>query len=83
MSGTPQERLSLLPLAWEHILAQKDGKDRLLRAVQDLSQAFALAVPNEEALRIRDDVAFFQAVRACSRRALPMLPGRRKNWILR
>jgi type I restriction enzyme R subunit len=35
-----------------------------LRAVQELSQAFALAVPNEEALRIRDDVAFFQAVRA-------------------
>jgi len=32
--------------------------------VQDLSQAFALAVPHGEALRIRDDVAFFQAVRA-------------------
>jgi type I restriction enzyme R subunit len=36
----------------------------LLRAVTDLSQAFALAVPHEEALRIRDDVGFFQAVRA-------------------
>jgi type I restriction enzyme R subunit len=32
--------------------------------VTDLSQAFALAVPHEDALRIRDDVAFFQAVRA-------------------
>src|SRR5690606_35573141 len=45
-------------------LAQEDGKARLLRAVTELSQAFALAVPHEEALRIRDDVGFFQAVRA-------------------
>jgi type I restriction enzyme R subunit len=64
VAGTPAERLRLLPAAQEHILAQEDGKDRLLRAVQELSQAFALAVPHDEALRIRDDVAFFQAVRA-------------------
>src|SRR5439155_20077128 len=38
--------------------------DRLLRAVLELSQGFALAVPHEEALHIRDDVSFFQAVRA-------------------
>jgi type I restriction enzyme R subunit len=35
-----------------------------LKAVQGLSPAFALAVPHPEALRIRGDVAFFQAVRA-------------------
>ncbi|MGH9365427.1 MAG: type I restriction endonuclease subunit R, partial [Thermoanaerobaculia bacterium] len=61
VSGTPGERLGVLPGAQEHILAQENGKDRLLRAVQDLSQAFALAVPNEQALGVRDDVAFFQA----------------------
>ena len=71
VSGTPQQRLSLLPSAQEHILAQKDGKDRLLRAVQELSQAFALAVPHDEALRIRDDVAFFQAVRAVLAKGVP------------
>src|SRR5690606_178998 len=54
----------LLPPAQEHILAQENGKDRCIVAVRELSQAFALAVPHEEALRIRDDVAFFQAVRA-------------------
>jgi type I restriction enzyme, R subunit len=71
LSGTAQERLGLLPLAQEHVLAQEDGKNRLLGAVHDLSQAFALAVPHEEALRIRDDVAFFQAVRAVlAKRAL-------------
>lgn len=62
--GTPQERVGLLPAAQEHILAQKEGKERLAHAVTELSQAFALSVPHPEALRIRDDLAFFQAVRA-------------------
>ncbi len=61
--GNPSERLSLLPAAQEHILDQEDGSARLNQAVGELSKAFALAVPDEEALRIRDDVAFFQAVR--------------------
>ena len=64
IDGTPAERTSLLPAAQEHILAQENGKERCLRAVHELSQAFALAVPHEEAIRIRDEVAFFQAVRS-------------------
>jgi len=71
ISGTPQERLSQLPAAQEHILAQEDGKDRCVRAVRELSQAFALAVPHEEALKIRDDVAFFQAVQAVLAKRAP------------
>ena len=63
-TGTPQERLNLLPAAQEHILAQEDGKERWLNAVRELSQSFALSVPHDETTRIRDDVAFFQAVRA-------------------
>ena len=70
-TGKPQDRLSLLPAAQEHILAQADGKARLLRAVTELSQAFALAVPHEEALAIRDDVGFFQAVRAVLAKSVP------------
>ena len=69
--GKPQDRLSLLPAAQEHILAQQDGKNRLLRAVTELSQAFALAVPHDDALAIRDDVGFFQAVRAVLAKSLP------------
>ena len=64
IDGTPQERLGLIPAAQEHILAEENGKQRCLNAVRALSQAFALAVPHDEAIRIRDDVAFFQAVRA-------------------
>lgn len=63
-TGGPQERLSVLPAAQEHVLAQDDGKNRLVKAVSELSKAFALAVPHEKALEIRDDVAFFQAVRS-------------------
>jgi len=73
-SGTPQERLALLPVAQEHILAQENGKERLLQAVRELSKAFALAVPHEEALRIRDDVAFFQAVAAALAKRAPGAP---------
>ena len=69
-SGAPAQRLGLLPAAQEHVLAQEDGKARCLSAVRALTQAFALAVPHPEAIRIRDDVAFFQAVRAAlSKRA--------------
>jgi len=64
ISSTPQQRLSLLPAAQEHVLAQENGKERLIKSVAELSQGFALAVPHEEAIRIRDDVGFLQAVRA-------------------
>src|SRR5690606_1208871 len=63
-TGTAEERLGLLPAAQEHILAQENGKDRFIQAVRELSKAFALAVPHEEAIRIRDDVGFFQAVQS-------------------
>ena len=64
VTGNVEDRIRLLPSAQEHILAQKDGKDRLLEAVTALSKAFALAVPHDKTTEIRDDVAFFQAVRS-------------------
>ncbi len=64
VTSSPLERLRFLPPAQEHILAQEDGKNRILKAVTELSHAFALAVPHEKAIEIRDDVGFFQAVRA-------------------
>lgn len=65
-SNNPAERLSLLPAAQEHVLAadKDDGKQRFCRTVYDLSRAFALCPTHDEATRIRDDIAFFQAVRA-------------------
>ena len=76
VTGTPQQRLSLLPAAQEHVLPQTEGKPRLLRSVTELSQAFALAVPHADALAIRDEVGFYQAVRAVLSKGTP---GERKD----
>jgi type I restriction enzyme R subunit len=70
-TGAPTERVALLPAAQEHILRQENGRDRCIRAVRDLSQAFALAVPHPKALGIRNDVAFFQAVQAVLAKRAP------------
>ena len=70
-SNDPAKRLSLLPAAQEHVLALEDGKDRFMRAVRELSQAFALVVTSYEADRIREDLAFFQAVRASLAKRAP------------
>lgn len=70
-TGAPTERLGLLPRAQEHILAQENGKERCVSVVRELSQAFALAVPHVESMRIRDDVAFFQAVQAVLMKRAP------------
>ena len=63
IEGDREQRLRLLPAAQEHVLGLEDGKTRLLKEVAALSKAFSLVVPHESAINIRDDVAFFQAVR--------------------
>jgi type I restriction enzyme R subunit len=64
LTGTPAERVAVIPAAMEYILSKRDGKIRLLQAVTELSRAFALSVPHEDALNIKDNVGFFQAVRS-------------------
>ncbi len=63
-TGRPSERTAIVPPAAEHILKQEDGKDRFMKAATQLSKAFALSVPHQKAIAIRDDVGFFQTVRA-------------------
>jgi type I restriction enzyme R subunit len=63
-SGTPTERLQLIPAGQEHILQQEDGKNRWVQVVTELSRAFALCAASDEATEIRDDVSFFQALQA-------------------
>jgi type I restriction enzyme R subunit len=60
---SPGDRLSLIAAGMEHVLAQEDGAKRYVDAVTKLAKAFALAMPHDEALRVREDVAFFQAVK--------------------
>ncbi len=62
VTGTPSERLKLIPAGQENILEQLDGKQRWIQVVTELSRAFALCAASEEATVIRDDVSFFQAL---------------------
>ncbi|MDI9331427.1 MAG: type I restriction endonuclease subunit R [Alphaproteobacteria bacterium] len=78
MSGTPQERLAMMAGAIEWILdlqqklaakeKTKEGKKNAHRRYQDavlaLSKAFALASASDDAREIREEVGFFQAIRA-------------------
>ncbi|MBS1578055.1 MAG: type I restriction endonuclease subunit R [Bacteroidetes bacterium] len=59
-----KEKMSIILQAEEHILGLEDGKNRFIREVTLLSQAFALSIPHERAMEIKDDIAFFQAVKA-------------------
>ncbi len=75
-TGTPGERLTLFPAALEHILAQQEGRKRLLQAVGLLSRAYAIALTTEFGEEIREDVAFFQAIRAALVKTGTIEPGR-------
>lgn len=62
--GDPKKALLMLPSVQEHILQQQDGKLRFMQVVTDLSRAFALCAATDAAIALRDDIAFFQAVRS-------------------
>ncbi len=78
LNASPRARLAMLAEAIEWILAKQqhwaeqettpEGKKaahrRFADAVLALSKAFALAASSDEARRIREEVGFFQAVRA-------------------
>jgi type I restriction enzyme R subunit len=64
ITGTPIERLQILPAAQQHVFEIDDGRDRLVKSVTELGKSFALAVPDEKAIELRDEIAFFQAVKA-------------------
>ena len=62
--GDAKKTYGLLPAAQEHVLEQPDGKKRFVQVVTELSRAFALCAASDAATAIRDDVAFFQAIKA-------------------
>jgi type I restriction enzyme, R subunit len=63
-SADTSKKLSLILAAGEHVLGLDDGKKRYVNEVTALSQAFAIAIPHDEAMDVKDEVAFFQAVKA-------------------
>ena len=62
-TGSPRERLAIIPASMDYILGLEDGKKRYLKAVTELSKAFALCSSLDEAIAIRDEVGFFQGIK--------------------
>jgi type I restriction enzyme R subunit len=60
----PREKLSFLLDATDFILGLDKGQERFSTNVSNLSKAFAISVPHPKALAIRDDLSFFQAIKA-------------------
>jgi type I restriction enzyme R subunit len=58
------KKLSMILSAEEHILGLEDGKKRFINEVTALSKSFAIAIPQEQAMDVKDEVSFFQAVKA-------------------
>lgn len=59
-----KQKLEIILSAVEHVLSLEDGKNRYIREVTALSKAFAIALPHDEAMDAKDEIAFFQAVKA-------------------
>lgn len=58
------KKLSMILAAEEHILGLEDGKKRYINEVSELSKAFAIAIPHDQAMDAKDEISFFQAVKA-------------------
>lgn len=57
-------KLKIILAAEEHILGLDNGKKRFIDEVTKLSSAFAIAIPHEQAMDVKEEVAFFQAVKS-------------------
>ncbi len=60
----PGDRIPFVPQAMEHILKEQGKKERFGRETTGLLKAFSLAVPHEKAMKIKEDVGFFQAIKS-------------------
>ncbi len=64
LSANTKEKMTVILEAQEHILSLEDGKNRFTKQVGLLSKTFALSVPSLPAMNIKDELGFFQAVKA-------------------
>ena len=74
LTGDAGERLRIIKAALNFILGVDDGQKRLVQHVTELSKAFALAVPHEDAIAVRDEIGFLQAVKAALVKRSPKDP---------
>jgi type I restriction enzyme R subunit len=58
------DKLRYIPLIVDYIFSQENGEQSFVENTKNLLKAFAISVPHEKAIAIRDNVALFQAVKA-------------------
>jgi type I restriction enzyme, R subunit len=63
-SADTSRKLSLILAAEDFILGVENGKKRFIDEVTALSKSFAIAIPHEDAMAVKDEVSFFQAIKA-------------------
>ncbi len=63
-TGKASGRVAVIPEAMDFILQQEDGQSRFVQAVTELSKAYALVATHDDAVKLREEVAFFQCLRA-------------------
>lgn len=61
---TPEEKLKFIPVIVDYIFSQENGEQSFTENTKNLLKAFAISVPHERAMGIRDDVALFQAIKS-------------------
>jgi len=61
---TPEEKLRYIPLIVDYIFSQENGEQSFVENTKNLLKVFAISVPHEKAMAIRDNVALFQAIKA-------------------
>lgn len=61
---TPKQKLYFPIQAANFILGLENGKERYTNAVTSLTKAFAISVPHQFTIDIRDEVGLFQAIKA-------------------
>ncbi|MEA3457893.1 MAG: type I restriction endonuclease subunit R [Candidatus Thermoplasmatota archaeon] len=57
-------KLSIILAGEEHILGLENGRKRYIDEVTALSRAFSIAIPHEQAMDLKDEISFYQAIKA-------------------
>ena len=60
----PEEKLRFIPVIVDYIFSQENGEQSFTDNTKNLLKAFAISVPHDKAMAIRDDVALFQAIKS-------------------
>jgi type I restriction enzyme R subunit len=60
----PVEKLKFIPVIVDYIFSQENGEQSFIDNTKNLLKAFAISVPHDKAMAIRDEVALFQAIKS-------------------